>query len=110
MDNLDVPSTLVGTDTEHLVFNTSSTEDTLCFSAEAVPDSDVVTPVRSILVVTHIATYTVPAAQHFLKVIRKQYVVANRLTILRGFAASVASTTTVISSQHKVWKPGLSME
>eukprot|EP01036_Dinobryon_divergens_P047661 gene47661-63910_t len=34
MDNLDVPSTLVGTDTEHLVFNTSSTEDTLCFSAE----------------------------------------------------------------------------
>ena len=108
LDNLDVPSTLVGTDTGHLVFNTSSTEDTLCFSAEAVPDSVVGTPVRSILVVPDMATVdTVPAAQHLSKDIRKQHVVANRLTILRGFAASVASTTTVNSSQHKVWKPGL---
>eukprot|EP00598_Pedospumella_elongata_P007438 CAMPEP_0184966392 /NCGR_PEP_ID=MMETSP1098-20130426/62_1 /TAXON_ID=89044 /ORGANISM="Spumella elongata, Strain CCAP 955/1" /LENGTH=215 /DNA_ID=CAMNT_0027487657 /DNA_START=348 /DNA_END=995 /DNA_ORIENTATION=- len=108
LDNLDVPPTLVGTDIGHLVFNTSSTEDSLCFSAEAVPDSVVGTPVRSILVVPHIATVdTVPAAQHYSKDIRKKHVVANRLSILRGFAASVASTTTVNSSQHKVWKPGL---
>ena len=104
MDNLVVPSTLVGTDTDHLVFNTSSNEDTLCFSTEAVPDS----VVGTILVVLHIVTVgTVPATQHYSKDIRQQHVVANRLTILRGFAASIASITSVNSSQHKVWKPGL---
>lgn len=109
MDTPNVPPTLVGTDTGHQIFNTSSTEDTLCFSAEGVPDSVVVTPVRAILVVPFLVTVgTVPAAQHYSKDIRKQHVVANRLTILRGFTACIAATITVYSSQHKVWKPGLS--
>eukprot|EP01034_Spumella_vulgaris_P033693 gene33693-41568_t len=99
---MDVPSALVGTATDHLSCNTSSPENTPCFGTEAVPDPVVGAPEQHLVTVG-----SAPATQHHSQDARNQYILADRLTILQGFAYEATATHAVYSSQHKVWKPGL---